>query len=98
MTFVKKFDMVRAMQATVSQLIDAIGQETFLSELNVTERALRHARHTNSFAAGWYLPVKTVAERHGVHCPDNLFNWKPLLRDGDSTPSVQDNVTERAGG
>ena len=81
--------MIRVMSMTTAKLIDAIGQDTLLAELSVTERALRHARYANAFAASWYLPIKTVAERHGVHCPDELFNWKPLLRHGDANAADQ---------
>lgn len=66
------------MRTTISQFIDAIGKDVFLSELDVTERNLRHARAVGYFAAGWFVPVRRLAERHGVHCPEYLFNWKDL--------------------
>lgn len=81
-------------KAPITNFINSIGQETLLSELDVTERALRHAKNVGYFAAGWYLPVKEVSERHGVHCPIDLFNWKSLDKKRGAAPRKRQGASE----
>ena len=61
-------------------IIDALTADLLVSELGFTERNLRHARQTGKFASAWYSSLKDLCESHGIHCPLEAFNWKPIAK------------------
>lgn len=72
----KLFVITSSMLKSANDLIEKLGEEFFLAELEMTERNLRHIKTTGKFAGGWYGPISERCAEVGIICPKGAFNWK----------------------
>lgn len=63
-------------QSAVSKIIEAIGEEALRARTGLSLHAIRHARYTGAFAAGWYDEIDRMCLEAGVPCPRSAFNFK----------------------
>lgn len=75
-------------QKHATQIIEALTADVLKRELGMSDRAIRHAKSSGSFAALWYRPLKELCESHGIYCPLDAFNWKlPAKNSGKQAKS-----------
>jgi hypothetical protein len=72
-------------QKHAPQIIEALTSQVLRDELNMTDRAIRHAKTSGTFAAFWYRPLKELCESHGIFCPLDAFNWKDAAKNNGTS-------------
>lgn len=83
------------------EIIRAVGAERAATALDVGPASVRVQLSRGVLPASWFDILEALCVEAGIPCPRSAFNFKkPSIAKthGDSTTSVQDNVTERAGG
>jgi hypothetical protein len=71
----------------VHHIINTLTAETIMARLDVSFHMIRYARTTGLFPAGWYAPLKAMADEVGIPCPLSAFNWKSTAKDIGSGPA-----------
>jgi len=69
----------------VSKIISTIGEDVLRARTGLSDHAIRHAKTTGAFAAGWFDELERMCVEAGVPCPRSAFNWKSPS--SDAAPS-----------
>lgn len=73
-------------QKPALHIVESLTPEA-LQAAGMSERLIRHARSTGTFAASWYRIVRSLCQRAQIDCPLDAFNWKAPVRDSATTPT-----------
>lgn len=66
---------------TVQSITKKVPHAEICELFGVKVRSIRLARENGVFPASWYVGMKSLCEKHGVDCPEYLFNFKPPVPD-----------------
>ncbi|WP_323008964.1 hypothetical protein [Paracoccus sp. (in: a-proteobacteria)] len=65
---------------TATDICDRLGRTAIANAVGVGLTAVSNAAVDNRFPARWFFAVKSLCEKSGIDCPEELFSFIPVRK------------------